>query len=97
VVALGLPTHKYKGTPLDPPLRSRFQSRNVTTYAYGELYEELQQEAPSVPGEQLKQLLTFALTLQQADPALQLPDFPLHNLQLGVKMLVATYTSYHSG
>ncbi|XP_016937195.2 von Willebrand factor A domain-containing protein 8 [Drosophila suzukii] len=89
VVALGLPTHKYKGTPLDPPLRSRFQSRNVTTYSYGELYEELQQEAPSVPGEQLKQLLTFALTLQQADPALQLPDFPLHNLQLGVKMLEA--------
>ncbi|XP_039499673.1 von Willebrand factor A domain-containing protein 8 [Drosophila santomea] len=89
VVALGLPTHKYKGTPLDPPLRSRFQSRNVTTYSYGELYEELQQEAPSVPGEQLKQLLTFALTLQQADPALQLPDFPIHNLALGVKMLKA--------
>lgn len=87
VVALGLPTHKYKGTPLDPPLRSRFQSRNVTSYTYGELYEELQQEAPAVPGEQLKQLLTFALTLQQADPALQLPDFPLHNLQLGVRML----------
>ncbi|XP_033169336.1 von Willebrand factor A domain-containing protein 8 isoform X1 [Drosophila mauritiana] len=89
VVALGLPTHKYKGTPLDPPLRSRFQSRNVTTYSYGELYEELQQEAPSVPGDQLKQLLTFALTLQQADPALQLPDFPIHNLALGVKMLAA--------
>ncbi|KAH8356626.1 hypothetical protein KR084_004680 [Drosophila pseudotakahashii] len=89
VVALGLPTHKYKGTPLDPPLRSRFQSRNVTTFSYGELYEELQQEAPAVPGEQLKQLLTFALTLQQADAALQLPDFPLHNLQLGVKMLDA--------
>ncbi|KAH8408927.1 hypothetical protein KR009_003780 [Drosophila setifemur] len=87
VVALGLPTHKYKGTPLDPPLRSRFQSRNVTTYSYGELFEELQLEAPSVPGEQLKQLLSFALALQQADAALQLPDFPLHNLQLGVKML----------
>ncbi|KAH8391598.1 hypothetical protein KR200_008568 [Drosophila serrata] len=87
VVALGLPTHKYKGTPLDPPLRSRFQSRNVTAYTYGEMYEELQLEAPGVPGEQLKPLLTFALTLQQADPSLQLPDFPLHNLLLGVKML----------
>ncbi|KAI8033057.1 hypothetical protein M5D96_014190 [Drosophila gunungcola] len=89
VVALGLPTHKYKGTPLDPPLRSRFQSRNVTAYSYGELFEELQQEAPSVPAEHLKQLLTFALTLQQADPALQLPDFPLHNLRLGVQMMEA--------
>ncbi|XP_017094765.2 von Willebrand factor A domain-containing protein 8 [Drosophila bipectinata] len=87
VVALGLPTHKYKGTPLDPPLRSRFQSRNVTSYAYGELFEELHQQAPLVPKEQLKQLLTFALTLQQADSVLQLPDFPLHNLRLAVKML----------
>ncbi|XP_022208693.1 von Willebrand factor A domain-containing protein 8 [Drosophila obscura] len=89
VVALGLPTHKYKGTPLDPPLRSRFQSRNVTSYSYGELYDELQQVAPAVPGDHLKQLLTFALTLQTADDSLQLPDFPLHNLQLGVQMLEA--------
>lgn len=34
VIALGLPTQKYKGTPLDPPLRSRFQSRNVSHYSY---------------------------------------------------------------
>lgn len=30
VIALGLPVPPYHGNPLDPPLRSRFQSRNVT-------------------------------------------------------------------
>jgi len=29
VIALGLPVPKYKGNPLDPPLRSRFQARDV--------------------------------------------------------------------
>ncbi|XP_060665010.1 von Willebrand factor A domain-containing protein 8 [Drosophila nasuta] len=87
VVALGLPAQKYKGTPLDPPLRSRFQSRNVASYTFLELYDELQQLASDVPAEKLKQLLTFALTLQTADKDIQLPDFPLHNLRLAVQML----------
>uniref|UniRef100_A0A3P9LZX2 von Willebrand factor A domain-containing protein 8 n=1 Tax=Oryzias latipes TaxID=8090 RepID=A0A3P9LZX2_ORYLA len=29
VIALGLPVSKYKGNPLDPPLRSRFQARDI--------------------------------------------------------------------
>ncbi len=29
VVALGLPVPRFPGTPLDPPLRSRFQARVV--------------------------------------------------------------------
>ena len=29
VIALGLPVPPYHGNPLDPPLRSRFQSRNI--------------------------------------------------------------------
>lgn len=29
VIALGLPVPKYKGNPLDPPLRSRFQARDI--------------------------------------------------------------------
>lgn len=29
VIALGLPVPKYSGNPLDPPLRSRFQARDV--------------------------------------------------------------------
>lgn len=34
VIALGLPVPKYRGAPLDPPLRSRFQARDVTGYSY---------------------------------------------------------------
>lgn len=34
VVALGLPVPKYQGAPLDPPLRSRFQARDITTLSY---------------------------------------------------------------
>ena len=29
VVALGLPVPRYQGNPLDPPLRSRFQARDI--------------------------------------------------------------------
>lgn len=30
VLALGLPVPRYRGAPLDPPLRSRFQARDVS-------------------------------------------------------------------
>lgn len=34
VIALGLPVPKYRGAPLDPPLRSRFQARDITSTTY---------------------------------------------------------------
>lgn len=34
VIALGLPVPRYQGVSLDPPFRSRFQCRNVTTESY---------------------------------------------------------------
>lgn len=34
VIALGLPVPKYRGAPLDPPLRSRFQAREVANPSY---------------------------------------------------------------
>ncbi|CAG9833145.1 unnamed protein product [Diabrotica balteata] len=34
VIALGLPVPKYRGNPLDPPLRSRFQARYVHNNSY---------------------------------------------------------------
>lgn len=87
-MAIGLPTHKYKGTPLDPPLRSRFQSRNILPYTFEQLYEDLQELLTTVSSSALKQLLTCALILQTASDELQLPDFPLHNLRQGVQMMV---------
>ncbi|XP_011213672.3 von Willebrand factor A domain-containing protein 8 [Bactrocera dorsalis] len=87
VVALGLPTHKYKGTPLDPPLRSRFQSRNVSHLAFDEMLIDLQHVAPNVPVDQLKSLISFGLAIQAADQADNLPDFALDNLHLVAKMM----------
>ncbi|GJQ77647.1 hypothetical protein Trydic_g12775 [Trypoxylus dichotomus] len=34
VIALGLPVPKYRGNPLDPPLRSRFQARDIGTNTF---------------------------------------------------------------
>ncbi|KNC26477.1 hypothetical protein FF38_08605 [Lucilia cuprina] len=87
VVALGCPTHKYKGTPLDPPLRSRFQSRNISHFSFEEMLVDLSSRAPHVPVENLKSLLSFGLAVQSADPSANLPDFPLDNLHSVAKMM----------
>ncbi|XP_017481252.1 PREDICTED: von Willebrand factor A domain-containing protein 8 [Rhagoletis zephyria] len=89
VVAIGLPTHKYKGTPLDPPLRSRFQCRNVSHYAFDEILTNLHQYAPTVPPENIKRLISFGMAIQAADQTDSLPDFPLDNLHLVAKMMDA--------
>ncbi|WAR13710.1 VWA8-like protein [Mya arenaria] len=34
VIALGLPVPRYQGNPLDPPLRSRFQARDINPLPY---------------------------------------------------------------
>jgi len=34
VIALGIPVPRYLGNPLDPPLRSRFQARDVSSHAF---------------------------------------------------------------
>lgn len=40
VIALGLPVPAFKGNPLDPPLRSRFQARSIDGYGGGGLGRE---------------------------------------------------------
>lgn len=90
VIALGLPTQKYKGTPLDPPFRSRFQSRNVSHYAYDEILTDLKENYPKVPLDKIKQIISFGLTVNTTDSAVtSLPDFPLDNLSLIIKLLEA--------
>jgi len=34
VIALGIPVPRYLGNPLDPPLRSRFQARDISSHAF---------------------------------------------------------------
>lgn len=87
VIALGLPTQKYRGTPLDPPLRSRFQSRNVPHLSFDEMLTSLKKQAPKAEESKLISMLTFSFALQSSDSSLNLPDFPIDNLHLAAKML----------
>ncbi|KAJ8571693.1 hypothetical protein ON010_g5139 [Phytophthora cinnamomi] len=57
VIALGLPVPPYPGRTLDPPLRSRFQARNVKPSSPGSQLEELVAVAPSVPLPTLEKLV----------------------------------------
>ncbi len=48
VIALGLPVPPYKGNPLDPPLRSRFQARTVFQISFQTQYDELREKYPMI-------------------------------------------------
>ena len=63
VIALGLPVPRYTGSPLDPPLRSRFQARDVKHLPFGQQLEVLIASAPSVDRDTLSQILSFSHTL----------------------------------
>lgn len=81
VIALGHPVPRYKGNPLDPPLRSRFQSRDVHTPTFKEMFESLQDELKNIPTGQLAQILSFATSvLTKESNTLGLPDFPISNV-----------------
>ncbi|XP_044262539.1 von Willebrand factor A domain-containing protein 8 [Tribolium madens] len=88
VIALGLPVPKYRGNPLDPPLRSRFQARDVGTMSYQECYQEMKTAAPTAPDSTITKLLSCAFAISSKESAaLGFPDFPLDNLTLGAKIL----------
>jgi len=88
VVALGLPVPRYQGNPLDPPLRSRFQARDINPTPFKELLAELQDISPNVPTERLAHIVSFATAmLQKESSSLGLPDFPIDNLKHIVKIL----------
>lgn len=88
VIALGLPVPKYRGNPLDPPLRSRFQARDINIGSYHEWEAELNLIAPNAPKDKKDQLLSIAYALLSKESAnLGVPDFPVDNLALGAKLL----------
>ncbi|KAF4086969.1 hypothetical protein AMELA_G00090070 [Ameiurus melas] len=88
VIALGLPVPRYKGNPLDPPLRSRFQARDVYYLPFKDQLEILYSVGPNVKAERVSQLLSCATTLCSQESAnLGLPDFPVDNLPPAIKVL----------
>ncbi|XP_074033568.1 von Willebrand factor A domain-containing protein c12.2 isoform X2 [Leptinotarsa decemlineata] len=88
VIALGLPVPKYRGNPLDPPLRSRFQARDVHINSYKEWYQELRNLAPSASPDKLEKIIACAFALLSKESlSIGLPDFPLDNLPLAALIL----------
>ncbi|XP_067371715.1 von Willebrand factor A domain-containing protein 8 isoform X1 [Channa argus] len=81
VIALGLPVPKYKGNMLDPPLRSRFQARDIYYLPFKDQLELLYTAGTNIAAERVSQLLSLATTLcSQESSTLGLPDFPVDNL-----------------
>ncbi|KAB0372785.1 hypothetical protein FD755_015538, partial [Muntiacus reevesi] len=88
VIALGLPVPRYSGNPLDPPLRSRFQARDIYYLPFKDQLKLLYSVGANVPTEKVSQLLSFATTLcSQESSSLGLPDFPLDSLPAAVQIL----------
>ena len=88
VIALGLPVPRYVGSPLDPPLRSRFQARDVRHLSYNQQLEMLTALGPRLDKESLARLLSFSHTLvTEESSSLGLPDFPLESLPGAVSLL----------
>ncbi|XP_044016608.1 von Willebrand factor A domain-containing protein 8 isoform X2 [Aphidius gifuensis] len=81
VIALGLPSPRYPGHPLDPPLRSRFQARHIPPPTFQEQVEEFKIKAPNADLGKISQLLSCCHALVSKEAVdLGLPDFPLDNL-----------------
>nr|XP_031540570.1 von Willebrand factor A domain-containing protein 8 [Vicugna pacos] len=88
VIALGLPVPRYSGNPLDPPLRSRFQARDIYYLPFKDQLKLLYSVGTHVSAEKVSQLLSFATTLcSQESSTLGLPDFPLDSLPAAVQVL----------
>ncbi|XP_029645766.1 von Willebrand factor A domain-containing protein 8 [Octopus sinensis] len=88
VIALGLPVPRYKGNPLDPPLRSRFQARGISALPFKEHLEMLQEIGPKISSNKLSLMLSFGTTLlTEESVSLGLPDFPIDNLSAMIAVL----------
>ena len=65
VIAIGVPVPPFSGNPLDPPLRSRFQSRRIDPLSNPALLSLLRDSiAPTAPIAVIQRLLSFAEALR---------------------------------
>lgn len=88
VIALGLPVPRYQGNPLDPPLRSRFQARNLSHLPFKEQMTAFFDQYQNIPPDELSRILSFSHTLvSEESAALNLPDFPMDNLPSALEIM----------
>eukprot|EP00123_Amoebidium_parasiticum_P006917 comp17745_c0_seq1/m.17730 comp17745_c0_seq1/g.17730 ORF comp17745_c0_seq1/g.17730 comp17745_c0_seq1/m.17730 type:complete len:1028 (-) comp17745_c0_seq1:445-3528(-) len=86
VIALGLPVPAYSGNPLDPPLRSRFQARDVAHMSYA-TQELVLSKLGAVQARSLQGLAGFASALNLAAEELKVPKFPVDLLARTARLL----------
>ncbi|CAG8745134.1 17385_t:CDS:2, partial [Acaulospora colombiana] len=82
VIALGLPIPPYVGHPLDPPLRSRFQCRDVRQPKFEDQVKHLRRLSPGANSEILERLISVANVIGsvQSDDdggGIEIPEFPI--------------------
>ena len=70
IIALGLPVPRFPGNPLDPPLRSRFQARDIRSLNHAQLVQlleatQLAQKVPAAMSETVQALAAAASTIKQ--------------------------------
>lgn len=88
VIALGLPVPRYEGYPLDPPLRSRFQSRSIGAPSYQSQLDHLQKLGPKVPRRTIERLVSLSTVIRTLprESSIVVPEFPL-TVERAVKTL----------
>ncbi|KAI9020492.1 AAA domain-containing protein [Hyaloraphidium curvatum] len=88
VIALGLPVPRYEGYPLDPPLRSRFQSRSVGPPNYSSQLDHLHKIGPNVPRRTLERLVSLSTVIRTLprEASVVVPEYPL-TVERAVKIL----------
>lgn len=83
VIALGLPVPEFKGHTLDPPLRSRFQCRQISELPFSSMSSLCEFLAPNVGADKLNTLLalSYGINSQKSDTSsISLPLVAIDNL-----------------
>jgi hypothetical protein len=87
-----LPVPKYAGNPLDPPLRSRFQSHLISLPDYQDFVKYLTLTNKRVDQDLIKNLCNFGYSFYaNENSSLSLPDFPVENMDKLLRIMNKTY------
>lgn len=91
VIALGLPVPSFKGFPLDPPLRSRFQCVNIGYMSFGIAKKLCESLTPNVNRDKLDKLLCLAygINSQHGKDGINITRVPIENLIKAITIWVS--------
>lgn len=106
---MGLPVPLFSGHTLDPPLRSRFQARNMTHIPFGTMIQLGRALAPNIDESRLNALFTLVYALNSQNQkfsgvlktkeedklrSVDLPLYPIDNCLKSLRVWVRIYFSY---